>query len=97
MNFEELSPELQEKAKACTTPEELKSLAEAEGFKLSDNMLEGVGGGNVSDKCDNVGCDTNICGEKDCYRVGCGNLHCGVLDCTDESCPSIDCHRYISR
>ena len=34
MDFKELSPELQEKARACKTPEELVALAEKEGYEL---------------------------------------------------------------
>ena len=45
MNYENLSPEQQERARACKRPEELAMLAEEEGFELSDEMLEGVAGG----------------------------------------------------
>ena len=45
MKFEELSPELQEKAKACKTPEEILDLAKEEGYELSDAELDGVAGG----------------------------------------------------
>ena len=45
MSYESLSPEQQERAKACKGPEELAMLAEEEGFELSDEMLEGVAGG----------------------------------------------------
>ena len=41
MNFEDLSPELKEKALACKTSEELIVLAQAEGIELSDEDLEG--------------------------------------------------------
>ena len=44
MKFEELSPELQEKAKACKTPEEILDLAKEEGYELSDAELEGIAG-----------------------------------------------------
>ena len=46
MNFEELTPEQQEKARACTTPEELLALAKEEGIELSDTDLETVSGGS---------------------------------------------------
>ena len=49
MNFEDLTPELQEKAKACATPEELLALAKAEGYELSDAELEQVSGGGFRD------------------------------------------------
>lgn len=45
MGFDELSPELQEKAKACNTPEELKALCSEEGIKLSDEEIMGLAGG----------------------------------------------------
>ena len=44
MNFEDLSPELQEKAKACKTPEDILALAKEEGYSLSDAELEAVSG-----------------------------------------------------
>ena len=48
MDFENLTPELQEKARACTSVEELAALAAAEGIELSDDALEGVAGGRPS-------------------------------------------------
>ena len=54
MDFENLdiSPELREKAKACTTPEELLALAKREGYKLSDAEMEVVSGGRWDDSLD---------------------------------------------
>ena len=43
----DISPELREKAKACTSPEELIELAKSEGYKLSDQDLEAVSGGSA--------------------------------------------------
>ena len=40
---------MREKAKACTSPEELIELAQAEGYKLSDQDLESVSGGAWAD------------------------------------------------
>ena len=45
MKFEDLTPEQQEKAKACKTPEDVLALAKEEGFALSDEELEAVSGG----------------------------------------------------
>ena len=45
MNFEELTPELQEKARECKTAEDILALAKEEGYELSDAELEGVSGG----------------------------------------------------
>ena len=46
MKLEDLSPELQEKAKACTSAEELLELARTEGVELTDDQLEVISGGS---------------------------------------------------
>lgn len=56
MDFNELSPELQEKAKSCKTPEEMLALAKEEGYELSDSELEAIAGGTWH------GCDDHTCG-----------------------------------
>lgn len=45
MNYEDLTPEQMEKAKACKTPEELLALAKEEGYELSEEDLNAVSGG----------------------------------------------------
>jgi organic hydroperoxide reductase OsmC/OhrA len=45
MNFEDLTPEQQEKARACKTPEEMLELAKAACYELSDAELDGIAGG----------------------------------------------------
>ena len=56
MNFEDLKPEQQEKARACKTPEEMLELAKAEGYELSDEDLEMVSGGwNDAPTCPQCG------------------------------------------
>jgi len=45
MKFSDLTPEQQEKARACKTPEDMLALAKAEGYELSDEDLEAVSGG----------------------------------------------------
>jgi hypothetical protein len=47
MDFEniEVSPELKEMAKACTSLEELLALVKKEGYKLSDDEMEALSGG----------------------------------------------------
>lgn len=45
MKYEDLTPEQQEKAKACKTPEDILALAKAEGYELSDEQLETITGG----------------------------------------------------
>ena len=51
MRFEDLTPELREKAKACNTADELVALAEAEGIELSDKELDGIAGGEGDWTC----------------------------------------------
>jgi hypothetical protein len=47
MSFDDLqNPELQEKVKACKTPEEVLALAKEEGYELTDEELESVAGGS---------------------------------------------------
>ena len=48
MDFKDIdvSPEVREKAKACTSPEELIELAKKEGYKLSEQDLEAISGGS---------------------------------------------------
>ena len=45
MTFDDLSPELREKALACKTPEDLIELAKEEGIDLSDDQLQAISGG----------------------------------------------------
>ena len=52
MDFEDLAPELKERALACKTAEELIALAESEGLELGDEELEAVSGGKGGWKCE---------------------------------------------
>jgi len=54
MDFENISDELKEKAKACTTPEEILELVKSEGIELSDEQVEAISGGSWVHK---VQCD----------------------------------------
>lgn len=45
MNFEDLTPEQLEKAKACESPEDILALAAEEGYELSDEQIESISGG----------------------------------------------------
>lgn len=45
MNYDDLTPDQKEKAKACKTVDELVELAKSEGIELSDAELEGMAGG----------------------------------------------------
>ena len=46
MKFEDLSPDLQERAKGCKSAEDILALAKDEGYELSDDELESVSGGD---------------------------------------------------
>ena len=50
--FNDLSPEQQEKAKACSTKEELLQLAAEEDVEIPMEALEGVAGGCTSEGCE---------------------------------------------
>lgn len=54
MDFEYLDGELQEKAKACKTPEDFLKLAADEGYELSDEEIASIsgGGGTWSGECE---------------------------------------------
>lgn len=49
MEFEELTPELKEKARACETAEDMPESAKQEGYELSDGDLDAVAGGLAPD------------------------------------------------
>lgn len=45
MNLGELSPDIQEKAKACRTPEESLELAKSKGYELSAKEIDSISAG----------------------------------------------------
>ena len=47
-SFDDLTEELQTKAYACKTPEELFELAKSEGVELGEEELEAINGGMIS-------------------------------------------------
>jgi hypothetical protein len=49
MNYEDLSSDMQEKARGCKTPEEIFALANEEGYELSDEELGSIAGGDIWD------------------------------------------------
>lgn len=62
MRFEALTPEQQEKAKACKTPEDFMALAKEMGYELSEDELAALSGGVGSDSQDDVAC-LMVCSE----------------------------------
>lgn len=69
----DISPELREKAKACTSPEELMELAKREGYKLTETELESVSGGGWT-SCDYT-CDDSF---RICPRATLGDARSGI-------------------
>ena len=62
MNLEDLTPEQQEKAKACKTPEDVLALAKEVGYELSDEELAGIAGGWCPvHVCHGFSCDDHTC------------------------------------
>ena len=57
MNFEDMTPDQQAKAKACTSFEEMVSLAREEGVELTDEQLDDISGGAWYSHCESVGGD----------------------------------------
>lgn len=98
MGFEDLSPELQEKARACKSKEELAELAASVGVYLSDAELEAVAGGDICKKdCpwDGAICriDTNCITKGDCQM----KTSCPAKECTDLfSCIPKNCTNFTN-
>ncbi len=71
--IKDLSPELQEKARACKNMDELMELAGEEGVELSDEALGNVAGGcsSSSTPCNHSGCQGQITAAT---RVGAGRM-----------------------
>lgn len=45
MEFKDLTPEQQDKLKACETPEDILALAKEAGYELDDAELDAIAGG----------------------------------------------------
>ena len=62
MNLDDISPEIMARAKECKSPEEILALAKEAGYKLSDEELEAVSGGDTdSDWCLLYYCEGMFC------------------------------------
>ena len=82
----ELSPELQEKARACQTTEELTELAAQNDVELSEDALQAVSGGCGSDLkrgdpvegkfCPDCGSQLYFFSQSDCPLLYCDNSGC---------------------
>ena len=49
MKYEDLTPQQQERARACKSADELLALAKDEGVELSEEQLQAVAGGSWDD------------------------------------------------
>ena len=56
MKFEDLTQEMQVKARACKTPEDILALAKQEGYDLSDEELEAISAGEMLGWCHDFSC-----------------------------------------
>ena len=85
----ELSPELQEKARACQTTEELTELAAQNDVELSEDALQAVSGGCGYSKGDAV---------KGKFCPECGSQLYYFSDTTETLlyCNNTSCFRYIN-
>ena len=63
MDFKDLTPEQMEKAKACTTGDELVARAKNEGVELTDEQLEAISGGGNWLGCWVKDCKDFVCKE----------------------------------
>ena len=80
MNYEDLTPEQVERAKACKMVEDLHALVADEGMEFSDKELNAISAGSwhgINDDCNHHGC-----GGFDCFMFGCTTVDCTVLDCS---------------
>lgn len=57
MNYDYLSPEIKEKARACKTAEDVLALVKEEGIELNDAELESISGGMQWLSTDPCPCD----------------------------------------
>ena len=60
MAFENVPDSIKNRAEACKTPEELLALAAEEGYELSDEELNAINGGLLTQDCTWHDC-TDVC------------------------------------
>ena len=60
MEFNDLTPEQKEKARACKTSEDILNMAREEGYELSEDELAAISGGTswscIPDCSDHIPC-----------------------------------------
>ena len=67
MKYEELTPDLQKKARACKDIDEVLALAKSEGYELSEEELTSISGGSWCGE---------VCSEKDtCEHTPCEHIY----------------------
>ena len=64
MSHDDLTPDLKERARACTTSEEVRDLAQESGCEFSDEELDVISGGIDYNSCN------AYCGEYTIYADG---------------------------
>ena len=78
MRFDQMTPELREKAQKCETAEERMAFVEESGIELTDEQLEAISGGNRTSKTFYKECEENPNGSKH-YWVRTGNTRPGSV------------------
>ena len=88
--IKDLDPELQEKARACDSVQELLALAKEAKVPLPDEALAAIGGGDGSDSGNCTGITCPKCGSDDVCITGldpgcyCGTVHVKCNKCGHE-------------
>ena len=88
MEYTCMNPELQDKVRACESPEDILALAKSEGYELSDGELSEISGGDWSPLKQKVqeALQCPDCGSYEVVRcpqpgvpgaVSCRCMHCG--------------------
>ena len=88
MKFDNLTPEMKDKARGCKSTEELADLAKAEGVALSDEQLNAFAGGDDD-------CYMNYF-VMSCSYFSCSDLTCNTYSCGVDNCSSVSCSNYAA-
>ena len=71
MDLDNLTPEQIDRAKTCTTSEEIFELAKECGVELTDEQIDQVSGGNVWDDSSFKEANCQGCGKRVTWTGGC--------------------------